>query len=383
MRPLIGLLLTLGVGSAATATTVVLRDEQTLSVDHEPQRPGPDSARVASLLASLSNADPVTCEMVADQIGNFWWSDGGVGVGQFNDTRASARLGKDSVSGSVTDARTIRLLSATLTHDDPCVRLVAAKMLGNSMADDATIVALLGSQSARVREAALRAAGERGRPALRARVERLLGDEPSVAAMAAWALGEFELRESVPVLRRALTHDAARVRTAAAWALGQVEDPAAAEDLERLVARDSDRKVRLAAVRALGDIEATRSAPVLERVVDGSDVDLAIAAAQALAQLDLGDGPAPAALVRAVGSTSTELRYAALRALFEYEDEALIPVFMRFVRDTDPDIRMQAIQSLGSLGAVAAIPVITRALEDPHPEVRRAAVEALAEIEDR
>jgi HEAT repeats len=354
VKPLLGVVLVLGVGSAATATTVALRQEPSLGISQERRLPGPDSARVAGLLSTLGNVDPVMCEMIADQIGNFWWSDGGVGVGQLDDTRVAVRAAKDSVSGPVSDARAIRLLGATLGHDDPCVRLVAAKMLGNSSADDATIGAPLGASSARVREAGLRAAGERDRPALRARVERMLGDEPAVAAMAAWALGEFEQRESVGALRKQLSNGAPRVRVAAAWALGQIEDPAAAEDLARA-------------------LDAS-----------GSDIALAIAAAEALQNLDLEDqGPPPAALVRAVESSDARLRYAALQALFDFEDEALIPVFLRFIRDPEAEIRMQAIQSLGSMGAVAAVPAITRALEDPDPEVRRAAVEALAEIEDR
>lgn len=382
MKPLIAVLLTLGIGSAATATTVALREAAVQEVQ-ELRRPGPDSTRIASLLGTLAAADPVACEMLADQVGNFWWSDGGVGVGQFADTRRAARAGKDSLSGPVSEPRALRLLTATLAHDDPCVRLVAAKLLGNSVVDDAALTALLGSESARVREAALRAVGERDRPALRGRVERMLGETPAVAAMAAWALGEFELRESVAPLRRQLGHDEARVRAAAAWALGQIEDPAAAEDLERLLARDTDRPVRLAAIRALGDIEAARSAPALERVLDGSDIGLAVEAAEALQGLDLDEGNAPPALVRAVESTNAELRYAALEALFHFEeDDSLVPVFLRFVRDPQAEVRMRAIECLGSMRAVAAIPAITRALEDKDPEVRRAAVEALAEIED-
>jgi len=171
--------------------------------------------------------------------------------------------------------------------------------------------------------------------------------------------------------------------------LGQIEDPLAAEDLERLLGRDGDRTVRLAAVRALGEIEATRSAQAIERVLEramtggaGGDLSLAIAAAEALQQIE-APGPAPAALVRAAEATDPDLRAAAIDALFEYEDDALIPLFVRLVRDPSAEMRLRAIQALGSLGATAAIPAITRALEDPDAEVRRAAVEALAEIEDR
>src|SRR5688572_29670923 len=87
----------------------------------EPRRAGPDSTRVAALFATLGGGDPVICEMIADQLGNFWWSEGGTGVGQLADTRRSARLGKDSLSGSVNDPRAIRLLGATLANENPCV----------------------------------------------------------------------------------------------------------------------------------------------------------------------------------------------------------------------------------------------------------------------
>jgi len=88
-------------------------------------------------------------------------------------------------------------------------------------------------------------------------------------------------------------------------------------------------------------------------------------------------------LLRAVESPSRELRYAALEALFQTEDERLAPVFIKFIRDEDPQVRMRVIEALGSMGATEAIAAIKRALEDPDPEVRRAAVEALAEIDDR
>jgi HEAT repeat protein len=381
VKPFIVLVLAAGVATAGTATTVALRTEQALTVQ-EPRRAGPDSVRVATLFATLSAGDPIVCEMIADQLGNFWWSDSEAGIGRFADTRRAARLGKDSLSGSVNDPRAIRLLGATLSHEDPCVRFLAAKMLGNSTAEDAVIGSHLESGSARVREAALRAAGERDRLSLRPRAERMLGDDADIAAMAAWALGEFDQKSSVGPLRRALGHASARVRAASAQSLGEIEDLAAVSDLERLAGRDADRSVRLAAIHALGELEARSSAAVLERVLEGNDTRLAIAAAEALQSLDI-EGPAPEALVRAVESSDMELRYAALRTLIDYEDERSVSVLLRFVRDPDPDVRSEIIQALGSIGSLEAIPALKRALEDPDPEVRRAAVEALAEIDDR
>ena len=383
MRPLAALLALVGVASAATATTLAVRTSVGVTaVGPESRHPGPDSARVATLFATLSSADPTTCEMVADQIGNFWWSDGDAGVGQFSDVRRSARAAKDSVSGPVRDPAAILLLTASLGTEDPCLRLVAAKLLGNSMVSDGDLTRLLESSQPRIREATLRAAGERDRLALRDRVERMLADAPAVAAMAAWALGEWEQQGSVPALRRSLAHEAAAVRAASAWALGAIEDPAAAEALEARAASDADRGVRLAAIRALGSIELARSAPTLARVLDGGDVGLAIAAAEALQSLD-GIEIAPDALVRAVDSPNADLRKAALQALLGFEEARLAPVFLRFIDDPDRDVRVRVIQSLGSMHATQAVRAITRALDDQDPEVRRAAVDALAEIDDR
>ncbi|HMG94956.1 MAG TPA: hypothetical protein VK565_01565, partial [Gemmatimonadaceae bacterium] len=44
--------------------------------DWERSRPGPDSGRVAILIDALGRTDPVICELIADQLGNFWWSGG-------------------------------------------------------------------------------------------------------------------------------------------------------------------------------------------------------------------------------------------------------------------------------------------------------------------
>ncbi|MCE9600700.1 MAG: HEAT repeat domain-containing protein [Gemmatimonadetes bacterium] len=383
MRPLAALLALVGVASAAAATTFAVRSSVGVTGGGpESRRPGPDSARVVTLFATLSTADPATCEMVADQIGNFWWSDGDGGVGQFSDVRRSARAAKDSVSGPVRDPAAIRLLSASLGTEDPCARLVAAKLLGNSVVSDGELTRLLESTQPRVREAALRAAGERDRLALRDRVERMLADVPAVAAMAAWTLGEWEQKSSVGALRRSLAHEAASVRAASAWALGAIEDPSSAEALEARVASDPDRRVRLAAIRALGSIEVARSAPTLARVLDGGDVGLAIAAAEALQSID-GIEVAPDALIRAVDSPDSELRTAALQALLGFEEERLAPLFLRFIDDPDRDVRVRVIQSLGSMHATQAVRAITRALDDRDPEVRRAAVDALAEIDDR
>ncbi|MFN0098758.1 MAG: HEAT repeat domain-containing protein [Gemmatimonadaceae bacterium] len=353
MRILHIALLTAGLASVGTASTLIVRAESARDVvaDMHAERAGPDSSRVAALLNTLDTVDPIYCELVSDQIGNYWGFGGSLRIGALSDASPAVRAAKDSLAERVRDTGAIRLLSATLAHDDACVRLVAAKMLGESGAPDDVITARFDDPSARVREAALRAAAAREREPMRARIEALLdARESAVVAMAAFALGEIESRASVNPLTRLLTHAAADVRANAVWALGSIEDPASEAPIIRRINDDTDRGVRLAAILALSRLDHPAEAPpVLVRLARGDDA---------------------------------QLREAALDVLLDIEDPTLTPLFIELVSHHSEEIRMRAVLALGELGSAEAVPVLTRALRDPSADVRRAAVEALAEIED-
>jgi len=370
------LLLGGGIALASASSTPVI-------VNDEPRHRGPDSARVAQFLDAVAAADPVLCELVSDQLGNFWFNGDANGIGRLADARSSAFAAKDSVTRRVTQPNAIRLLASKLDAENPCTRLVAAKMLGNSAVADAEFERLLESNSTHVREATLRALAVRERPALRRPVERqLASSNADVAVMAAYALGHLEDRASVPRLREELRSQRAQMRMTAAWALGMIEDPAAAPDLEPLARADADRRVRLAAIEALGDIEASRSFGTLVALLEERDLELATAAAEALGSLDTPSN-APAALLKAAESQHRPLRLAALEALAHIEDPAVIPVLLANITDADPDVRTHMIEALGELKAANAVSALRAALNDPVAEVRRAAVEALAEIAEQ
>jgi HEAT repeat protein len=419
MRALLLLAGVIGAGSAATAAGMLTSTHGNVTVDaaartRDDSRPGPDSARVAMLLDAISRTDPAVCEMLSDQIGNFWNSSGEWGIGELSDARPGVRAAKDSISGQVRDPAAIRQLVARLSSDDPCVRRTAAKMLGGSTISDEALGKLLDDPSPRVREAALLAIGHDERPALRTRVERMLrSDDVSLVAMAAWTLGELEDHESVGSLQGLLDHASPRVRMTAAWALGEIEDAhavrallpllrdremgvrwaaagalgniesaEAAPALEQLLGNEPDRLVRLQSIEALGNIEAARSVAPLARVVAGDDAELSLAAAEAIGNLDDLDH-APPELMRAASSPDRRMRRAVVSALANIEDPTSIAVLLPLLTDADPDIRRDAIEALGEMKAQQAKPGITRALGDKEPEVRKAAVEALAELEDQ
>lgn len=377
------------------------------------RRPGPDSGRVAMMLDALGRTDPVVCELIADQIGNFWNGGERAGVGRLAAAPGATLAAKDSIGGDVTDTRAIDRLVSELSAQNSCVRRVAGKMLGNSSVAPARLRTLLGDASATIRESAAYAIGVGEVKELRSSLEAALRDrDPAVGAMAAWALGEIEDRASVPALLAALRGSEPRIRLAAIWALGQIEDAravpeiiptlrdadpairavaasalgeieddAAVAPLERALGSDADARVRTASAEALGQLSSASSAAALGRALSDANVFVRRAAAQAIGDLD-DLKSAPPGLVAALRSGDPELRHHAANALAEIADPATTPALVELLSDRSNEIRQHAAQALGEIGTADAVKALTRALEDQDPEVRRAAVEALAESKD-
>jgi len=422
------------VGVTARAPGAVLRTEVGA-------RPGADSARVARLLNALAHSDPVVCDLIGDQLGNFWMGSDDARLGRFEDA-PDVQGTKDSLAGSITDPRAIALLQATIGTDNACVRRVAAKLLGNSTVSAAVLGRLLDDPSPRVRESAAYAAGVGEHRETRAALERRLADTAAVAAMAAWALGEIQDPASAVALQKAVHATSPRVRLAGVWALGQFEDASFAKDvmpllrdvdpimrataaealgrmksprvslaligsltdrsaavrrtaanalgnmqersavapLEGLLLNDPDPDVRRESANALGNISLPRSVEPLARALDDRDADVQREAANAIGNLD-DVAKAPAALVRATNSPDVDLRRHATDALAHIGDPAAVQALLDRLRDEEKDIRLAAVKGLGEMNIAAAIPGLTRALNDRDPEVRQAAAEALGKTQ--
>ena len=325
-----------------------------LLVEHDSLRPGPDSALVTRVLDALGKTEPLVCEMIADQVGNFWTNEGhtGGGIGRFADASRTIFGAKDSLSGHSSDAAAIRVMQSQLAAPNACVRRVAAKLLGRSRVPTERIAALMQDRSPLVREAAAYAAGggSGDRKGARGALVRLVeSGSVAEAAMATWALGELEDSASIPVLTRA--------------------------------ARSSEVRVRLAAVWALGSIGNARSVTTFAVALDDASMDVRVAAARALSDVhDLEH--APEALVRAARSTDPRLRAAAAHALAEIHDPATVDVLISLLSSEDRDVRLDVVHALGEIKSTKAQPGLVRALKDPDPEVRKAAAEALGEIRE-
>ena len=150
-----------GVGGMTSIDTTGRRGPPTAPVPithREHVRPGADSARVARLLTALAHTDPVICDLIGDQLGNFWMGSDDARLGRFEGA-PDVQGAKDSLAGNITDPRTIALLVASIDTDNPCVRRVAAKLLGNSTVSAAVLGRLLDDAQPRMRESAAYAAG--------------------------------------------------------------------------------------------------------------------------------------------------------------------------------------------------------------------------------
>src|SRR5258705_2862347 len=163
-RALLVLALVLAGVAGAAAPRATPRPEST-------ERPGADSGRVARLLNALARTDPVVCDLIGDQLGNFWMGND-ASVGRFEDA-PDAQGAKDSLAGTVSDPKALSLLQANLGAENACVRRGAAKLLGNSTVSDAVLGRLLADAAARVRESAAYAVGVGAHRPTRAGVERL------------------------------------------------------------------------------------------------------------------------------------------------------------------------------------------------------------------
>lgn len=204
----------------------------------EPPGAGMDSAGVSSLLAGLSGANPVVCQLAVSSLGNHWGHGDdelqiGILAGEVTAEREREALGR-----SITDPGALTLLGSALGDPHPCVRRAAARMLGESKTSAATglLRTSLHDRDARVREAAALGLADAEDPASLHDLSKALEDpDPTVVRMAAYALGELSDARAVKPLGNLLSSKNAAARVTAAWALGEIEDIRAAERLTPLV----------------------------------------------------------------------------------------------------------------------------------------------------
>lgn len=259
---------------------------------------GPDARDSTPVLASaLSDADPMVRGATA---------------------RALAAIGPDA-------APAIGAIVAALSHEndgDVALGLVDAcgEIGPGAIPSAATLVGLLSSADAEMREAAAGALGALGAAAAQtaaAPLEKLLDDaDPFVRVAAAGArigVGRHGARER-GVLVAALRADDEELQAAAAEVIGDWGDGASGftAELARVAVSAKDPQTRVAAIAAIGDIAATDSgvdqADALGRALDDDDADVRHAAAYAIAEIPAAAAALEKAVVAAADDDDVRVR---------------------------------------------------------------------------
>ncbi|HEU5219874.1 MAG TPA: HEAT repeat domain-containing protein [Gemmatimonadales bacterium] len=349
------------------------------SMGHGSRHAGPDSARVEAFFGALRATDPMICEMITDQVGNFWNSEGDEGVGSLDGGARRWEPVRDSLAGGVTDPAAQRRVLRSLNDDDVCIRRLAAKMMGRSTPSATPALRdALRSPTPRIREAAALAMGHADDKEFKDDLDRATRDDnPAVAAMATWALGELELPETVGRMIELTGSREIRVRRAAVWGLGQIEEARAVPTLIPML-RDADESIRVLTAEALGEIESATAAQPLGQALRDASMRVRYAAAEALGNLDDLD-VAPPELIDALGSDDLYMRRKVAEALAEIGDVKSVPALGRYVSDPDLETRRAIVHALAEIENDATVPFLLRAIKDSDPEIRKRAAEALGE----
>ena len=300
-------------------------------------------------------------------------------------------------------AAVVRALGEVLTHDDPRARAYVAGMIGG-LALPYPNASCWGPVPRR--HVARPDIGEQAIPLL---LPALKDSVAEVRLNAIDSLGRIgsDAGGVVPTLSEALEDQDATIRTAAATSLKYLgsKAKAATPALVRAI-NDRDRRVAVAAAGALRefdtedflklgfpfllatirdkqiDADARREAkaalsnlgvhgkaavPTLCKLLKDPDVDVRLTATGCLS-FGPGASDAVAALIEALGDSSSHVRGSAARALGEMGPAAApaVSVLIERLSDFDQDVRSRAAYALGSVGpaAKAAIPTLLPMLDE-------------------
>ena len=308
-----------------------------LASPDRPAQPAPTAptAQVEELIAAARGTSATMCALAAQGL----WNGGGL-LPPYPIVVPT----REAVSEALREAReesSLPPLLAALDDADPCVREIAARLLGR----------------------------QRGAAAAAGLETRLATGAPSGRAAAAYALG---LTGSIgaSALADVLPDPSPQVRGNAVWAIGRIGDRSVSGRVWRLV-RDPESPVRAAAVQTLAHLEAADSLPLIIDVLrTDPDAEVRRVAAWALAELDAAAGTA--ALIQALAGDDDEaVREMAAWALAEGDGAEAREALQRALRDDrSEEVRATAVWALGSLGDDASLPLLERALDDPSPEIR-------------
>jgi HEAT repeat protein len=283
--------------------------------------------------------------------------------------RAAEALGRAAAASAPAGAKA---LSAFTADAEASVRLAAAMSLaalGLAARGSPAYAALVGDKDPSVRAAGRHAAAEGGGADLD---KVLLQTFASAAPAERLDIATTAAVLGVPAtLRAALADSDAGVRRAAAEHASKIDEAHAAALVAAL--GDADAAVRVAAVRGL---VGAKAATALVEAARGTDLEVRVAALEALGQV--GGPLAQPTLVAALRDGSERVRVAAARGLGHLAEGGGDPL-LSALDDASLDVREAAVASLGRLWSRSpAAELKARLYDETRADLRWAAAVALA-----
>ena len=212
-------------------------------------------------------------------------------------------------------------------------------------------------------------------------------DDPEVRWRAAYALARNPSPDAIASLLSAVDDVDPRVRSYAVRGLRSAQADSAGMRERALAvlldaARDPHPHVRTNAIGLLAGYRTSqRTTPVLAHALADSVANVAVAAAQALAQSD--DRASTGALRDATASGRPDgLRTAALHAWMSVDSATAAPVALEWADSSRWLLRMHAARALGRARPADAAPALRRLARDEHPLVAAEALAAVRSISD-
>jgi HEAT repeat protein len=212
--------------------------------------------------------------------------------------------------------------------------------------------------------------------------------DPEVRASAASGLWEDKDKQDIELLLDMMQNDAQpSVRAAAASALGNAASQAEMDELDpvqagRLISalleaytNDQDFEVRQRALESVSYVSAAPIPDLIRAAYDSTELRLKVAAIFAMGRSCLPQWQE--IIAKELASSEPEIRFEAVRAAGEMEDEELVWPVARLIADEDEEVRLQAVDALGKIGGDLAERTLLGLAESGDDAVREAAVDAL------
>lgn len=212
---------------------------------------------------------------------------------------------------------------------------------------------------------------------LQADLKRLRSWRASTRADAVADLGVIRATDALPALLERLQDSQVRVRQTAVWAVGQAGRPENLAHLVRLLG-DPSRVVARRVEEVLAERGHEVKEAILAYAANTSNRTGRLAAIELIGWLRIAEGAD--LLLVSTGDMDPEIRVKSVKAAAAIGDPRFVDVFHQRLDDQRWEVRCQAAKGLSVLGSPASVPRLTAALRDGHWWVRFYAATALAEV---